>query len=429
MYKFIIISISILVILWIVLVFINSSNSQKEKEAQEVEQQREQEQQQQEQQKQNSSNLYGTRSTKFISNNLTEPNLGTISKTLSSKRYLVLKNYNPAAGLFWCVYNILCAAHTARKYNLALVVIFDSGLYLETNTLYQKKYSEYVDPKNNNWFHYYFQSLAEGQPYVQQQIRKHGLLNNMKSFTEWDQYKNNMAIRAFEFDRDAYDSRDMKVNYTKEWYINMKLRPHMVKKIDDFYDTNMRGKFMVGIHVRGTDKYPEKDSSEDGPKHYSYQHYCNLVENAISKHYKRVKHFPYLQQQQQQSPIGILACSDEQPFIDYIHEKLGSKYSVVSAQVIRSQTNTSDLDLNSEQCTTEDQTPNCVRYRQLAGESVHRGMKHLSSYVKGEDVILEVLLLSKCNIFLRSKGNVSNCVTYISPSILTIDMVDQTSQK
>lgn len=334
-----------------------------------------------------------------------------------NERYLVVRNYNPESGFFWAIYNVLCASHTARTHGLTLVVWFDSGLYLETNRKYMRQYRDYVNPNANSWFHYYFYPLAEGRPEILRQVLNGELFHNMVSFKDWDERQHDPRVRAFEFDRAAYEVRDMNVDYAKEWKACIKLRPHMQEKVNRFYRERMEGKFVVAIHCRGTDKMGNADDSEDGPKHLEYETYCNMVRAAVGKY----------QHNHRGKSTAILTCSDEQPFIDYAAKRLGQEYEVISCDVIRSNTNTSGLDLKSHECHHNTNTPNCRRYRELAQESIHRGFKHLSNYKKGEDIVFEVLLMSKCNVFLRSRGNASNGVTYAAPQMPVIDMVDASS--
>ena len=357
----------------------------------------------------------------------------------ANARFLLVRNYNYAAGFFWCIYNVLCASHAARKHGLQLLVVFDSGLYLESEPRYRRQYSEAVETTAlsraglNSWFHYYFEPLGERDAALQQLYRDaasgrsssaRGAAHanpfaRIESFADWEALKRDPGARVFEFDRRAYDTRDMAVDYHREIGQCLALRPHMRRLVDDFYARHaLQDKYLVGIHVRGSDKMDGKNSPEDGPKHYTYRQYCDLVERLIAQTYYRNPHL-------QRKKVAVFACSDEQPFIDYIHAQLGARYEVLSCpDVIRSDVNTSGLDLRSHECDDADQSENCRRYRQLAEQSVHRGHRHLCNYKKGQDIVWEVMLLARCDVFLRSRGNVSNFPAYINPKLLVIDMVD-----
>ena len=169
----------------------------------------------------------------------------------------------------------------------------------------------------------------------------------------------------------------------------------------------MKGKFLIGIHARGTDKFSSVDSHENHPKHFTYKQYCDGIEREILEQRKSGN----------KKDIAIMACSDEQPFIDYIKSNLGNKYQVITADnILRSNISTSGIDL-----LCDDKNPDCEHYK---NNSIHRGMSDQSNFKKGLDAVYEVYLLSKCDVFYKSRGNFSNSVGYINPNMKIIDMVD-----
>jgi hypothetical protein len=48
----------------------------------------------------------------------------------------------------------------------------------------------------------------------------------------------------------------------------------------------------------------------------------------------------------------------------------------------------------------------------------------LSSYQKGEDVLLDVLLISRSRLFLATRGNVSSFPQRLNPHLEVVDLVD-----
>lgn len=59
-------------------------------------------------------------------------------------------------------------------------------------------------------------------------------------------------------------------------------------------------------------------------------------------------------------------------------------------------------------------------YRSLDGSPLHIGQKespHCSRAQAGEDIVIEMYLLSKCDFFVRTLSNVSNFVLYLNPDI------------
>lgn len=318
------------------------------------------------------------------------------------KQLLVLRNYNPEAGLHWAgIYNTLVAYNEAKKRNLKLVVILDSGLYLERNKKFLEQYKDYIDHYNNEWFSYYFEPIGVDEPEINY-LWKSGKLDDLPSLIMYNLRRN---VIGYKFDRDALESSDTELDYAKLYSELIKLKPYLKEKVENFYNKYMKGKFVIGIHVRGTDKFSSVDSHENNPKHFTYQKYVSELEREILE-----------QQKIQNKPVCVLAVSDEQPFIDYIKQNLGNKYQVIIADnIIRSNISTSGVNI-----LCDDDNPECKHYKD---NSIHRGMPDKSSFKKGLDAVFEVYLLSKCDVFYKSRGNFSNSVTYINPNQKVIDMV------
>ena len=318
------------------------------------------------------------------------------------QQLIVLHNYNPEAGLHWMsIYNTIVAHNEAKKNNLKLVVVLDSGLYLENKNNHIDTYKDYIDTNNNEWFSYYFKPIGIDDPEINS-LWKQGKLNNLPSYTKYNFWKN---VIGYEFDRSALEKSDKNINFSKEFEEAIELKPYLKNKIEEFYNKNMNGKFIIGIHARGTDKFSSVDSHENHPKHFTYKTYCDAIEKEILE-----------QRKIQNKPISVLACSDEQPFINYMNENLGKKYEVITADnILRSNISTSGVNL-----ICDDKNPDCEKYK---NNSIHRGMTDQSNFKKGMDAVYEVYLLSKCDVFYKSRGNFSNSVSYINPNIRVVDMV------
>lgn len=53
-------------------------------------------------------------------------------------------------------------------------------------------------------------------------------------------------------------------------------------------------------------------------------------------------------------------------------------------------------------------------------------MPDKSNYIKGRDVLVDAILLGSGNIFIRSRGNVSNQASWIGgPAMESIDLVNE----
>ncbi len=127
--------------------------------------------------------------------------------------------------------------------------------------------------------------------------------------------------------------------------------------VDRFYVNHMQNKYVIGIHVRGTDKYTEVPRVS-----------CDTLFDAAKK-------------MAEQAPSGVIVnyfvASDESAMIDEANKAFGSQLIVYDA--IRS----SDK------------------------KAIHRSKTRVDAARKGLDVLIEALLLSRCNGFVHTISNVA----------------------
>lgn len=346
---------------------------------------------------------------------------GVLSCSSGDRRrcLLVVRNFNPEAGFWWMVYNALHAMHrAASEPNMRCLVYFDSGLYLEKQGWALAKLRQECDP--SNWFDYYFEQRATSSS--RETLRRMATSQRWPSFTR---YPNDMRPYApfyegvYEWDRDAFNQcRRPDIVYRNVWNSQVRVRPWIRYRVSQFFNKHMNGCYCIGIHYRGTDKYGVASGHEDFPIHYEYDFCTDLIQEEMDKHAGE--------------DIRVLACSDEQPFVDHCIERLGAGI-VISTSAARSPISTSGLHLKSGECKDAGDTrPDCLTYYQSKRWSLHRGdvAKTVTRYQLGEDVLVDVLLLSSCSVFFKSRGNVSNFPGYLNPdSLRVVDMSDEYKKK
>jgi hypothetical protein len=350
------------------------------------------------------------------------PSDGCVQQTNQGSRFLVLRNYNNEGGFFWQIYNLLCAAHVAKLNRMSLVVLFDSGLYLERNARFLNEHRGTVSP--TNWFHSYFEGLAETyDERIAALIRERSPLVlqapalRLVGGKAVDLKRRRAGkLQIYEFARSTFDERPMDVDYGACWRAAARPLPYIERKVAEFmhrHGLDAPNCFLIGIHFRGSDKYGNADDNEDGPVHYEYE-WCQRMVCAEMK----------AAAAQGRRNCKVLVCSDEQPFVEHMRAHLPPS-RVVYTSAIRSSVNTGGKHYQTHECTDDtNASPDCVVYRDLKHQSVHRGMPDHSAHQKGEDVLIDVLLLSKCNVFLRSRGNVSNFPGYINAQMRVVDLAD-----
>lgn len=320
-------------------------------------------------------------------------------RTKSSVRpVLVVRNYNPESGFWWTIYNVLHASHTAHQHDMDFVILLDSGLY--------------VDPSQStkNWFEYYFAPVGanvdiSAKPWI--------------SSAKLSSSVSPEPGVVYEFEYSAFQSRDMPSSltwsYLEEWNRSIRILPGIQEEIDTFVEHNhMKEVTMIGVHYRGTDKLPAAAGNEDDPIHYEYSYCTDLIKKWLMKNKVKANNYK------------ILACSDEQPFIEYCDSVFGSDV-VLKTNSYRSTESTSGVHYDTSKCDggniVADQSEACKFYERMKTASIHRRQKtDVTKYKIGKDVLIDVMLLKECNVFFRSAGSVSNFPGYLNPSLTVIHM-------
>lgn len=154
-----------------------------------------------------------------------------------------------------------------------------------------------------------------------------------------------------------------RVNELIKKYIHVK--PHIQKIVDDFIDTNFSADYVIGVHYRGTDKVAEAPQAP-------YE--------IMTAHINRIL---------SECPTGspqIFVATDEQAFLEYIKKQYPGKI-ICNEHAIRSN----------------------------SAVPVHLGC--CENYKKGEDALVDCLLLSRCNSLIKTSSNLSLCSSYFNPNI------------
>jgi len=149
----------------------------------------------------------------------------------------------------------------------------------------------------------------------------------------------------------------------------LRLKPHIVTIVEDFWRTLSVDGPVLGVHFRGTDK------TSEAPR-VSWEHCLNILENYLRNH---------------QTTQAVFVASDEQAFIDFV------KTSVKNVPVYSHDDH----------------------YRSSDGRPVHTEIEG-SGYEKGEDALVNALLLSKCSTVIRTSSFLSAWASIFNPDLKVI---------
>ncbi len=142
---------------------------------------------------------------------------------------------------------------------------------------------------------------------------------------------------------------------------HVKLKPHIQNKVNEFYTKNIEGKKTIGIHLRGTDKHTEIKPTPA----------MEILTKA--NEYKDYQYF---------------VATDEQALLELAKKVLNGP--VIYYDSLRSADN----------------------------NPIHFGS--IDKAKAGEEVLIEVLLLSKCDKFIHTHSNVSIAVLCFNPQLESI---------
>jgi len=158
-----------------------------------------------------------------------------------------------------------------------------------------------------------------------------------------------------------------------EKYITLK--PNIQKEIDDFYDRNMKSRHVLGVHIRLTDKatHPAEKKTIVSLENYKTEirNYVNLFPDAY-----------------------IYLATDSTDYINQLKEEFGDK--IILPDVLRSS----------------------------GGASVHHHSQG-NGYKKGKDVLMECILLSKCDFLIKGVSNVSLCALFFNKELEHFNITSQ----
>lgn len=147
----------------------------------------------------------------------------------------------------------------------------------------------------------------------------------------------------------------------------VRIRPHILEKVDRFFNSYMKGRHVLGVHLRGTDL-----------------HYAPPVSPA--------EYFESIERYLEDHPNAhIFLATDQIQYLELIKKRYGSivKYN----DCLRSATSTAPFN-----------------------------RKDGSPYRKGEDVLIDILLLSKCAFLIRGASNIPEMAIFFSKNLESKDL-------
>jgi len=217
----------------------------------------------------------------------------------------------------------------------------------------------YYDEKMGlNWWEYYFEPIILGN-------------ENSSRRTTCIEEDTHIDPNSIEFSNSIEDNHELIVKY-------IRVKSHILSKVDCFIEDNFPGKFVIGIHYRGTDKLyyeaPRVDYS-DVIKN------INVVTESIPE----------------ETDYKIFIATDEEAFLDFMLKRFPGRVCYFEIK------------------------------RSTDGQPLHLDQSR-DPYQAGESALIDALVLSRSDFLIRTSSNLSLCSKYFNPQLPFIELSQRTQE-
>jgi hypothetical protein len=162
----------------------------------------------------------------------------------------------------------------------------------------------------------------------------------------------------------------------------IRIRPEVTSRVESFYEANLGGREMLGVHIRARESSHGRTVWAKGG-FLPLAVYLAEIDRYLDGH----------------STAAIFCASDSQPALDALAERYGSR--VLQCEGV------TRLDADEE--------ASGQGLHLLDPERAHKGRL-------GEDVLVESLLLSRCDYLVHDPSNVSRAATLFNPDLPHTDV-------
>lgn len=258
-----------------------------------------------------------------------------MNKPINQKPYYFKKLCHEGHG-FGASFNILLSA----------LHFYELGIFSGVEANY-KKTGNYYDPKyGDNWWEYYFEPLRVGT-------------------SEGAQILEHSWFPGFGIAQFRWESKEENHRIFKKY---IKIKSHILDKVNSYVDKNFNNEYTVGAFYRGTTARTGAEASL-----ISYDEFSSKL-SAILKH----------------KGIAVEKCkifieSDEEGFIDHMQSRFPK------------------ILYRTDQVRSKDGSP------------IH--INPSAPYKLGEDTLINCLLFSKTNLIIKTQSNMIELASHFNPTI------------
>ncbi|KAL9962951.1 hypothetical protein ACROYT_G032109 [Oculina patagonica] len=252
------------------------------------------------------------------------------------------------------------------------------------------------DPTVNSW-DWYFEPVNHGLESKVENVfcpmRAFGVLEderlskkaqlNLRPIVD-NSFMNRTDVDGFESSRIITTQERMRVNKLIQQYVKPNSR--IKEKVRMFYQRYLAGFTVLGVHVRGTDHWIET-SERRLPSLMSWVKRARSILEALPR------------------PRKIFVASDNNEVIKKFVTYFG-KETVVFTEAVRAKKYHDQI------------APHVPEFRHNAADSYKREI--------GTQVLMDILLLAKCDHFLHTESSVASLASYFNPHMTSYFLQDET---
>jgi len=278
-------------------------------------------------------------------------------------KQLVVEMNHGNAGFFVYLEYVLNAIHYCENindyHNIPVIRYGKHTINGKTNKFFEESYGP-------NMFYYYFNY---------NKVAPAGMEQEARDVTFWCCIHEVVGVQSYphgpyEGMKQFYDmpySRDTDAWYGKNRLLagkilrqNISVKDEILRTVNDFWRENFdEGDYVLGVHIRGTDKTARIGGRKILPEEY----------------------FPYIDKIVQAKNAKIFLATDDQSYFEIFKKK----YDIYNLE-------------------------NILRHK----ENIFLNTENKENYKKGLDVLMDCLCLSKCDFILRGSSAVSEFAIYFN---------------
>lgn len=297
-----------------------------------------------------------------------------MNKSLNGKKILIMNSDLPGAGFGACVLVTINQIRFCERHDHLPVAVYDRN---SDNAFFDPAYG-------NSMWEQYFEPLVDG--WSAEAVTR-GLVDAAGGLSDDDLagVSNEELWKELEESSDSVCSftyaewRERPPEHIEAWYAEQRakaretvekyVRPNrrIREKVDAFWAEHMKSPSVLGVHMRGTDF-----------------HYAPPVSPP--------EYFPLIDDWIRRRPdLQIFLATEQSQYVEIMQHRYGAR--LVTYDAARSDNEIAPFEMES-----------------------------VGPYRRGEDVLIDILLLSRCEHLLKGASNVGEMAMYFGPSLTCTDL-------